>query len=183
VDADVQATGSDPAGTGAGGSPVVGPRWRVVPSPVGALRVAAEGAHLRRIAFTDGDVPELPGPDAGSLEEAVLAEAARQLDEYFTAGRETFDLPIAPRGNEFRRRVWWALADVPYGTTVTYGMLADRLGLPGSARGVGTALGANPIVIVLPCHRVIGADGGLTGFGGGVARKEALLALEGSALL
>lgn len=80
--------------------------------------------------------------------------------------------------------MWWALADVPYGTTVTYGALAHRLGLPaGSARGVGGALGANPIVIVLPCHRVVGADGGLTGFGGGVARKEALLALEGSALL
>jgi len=159
-------------------------RWRVVASPVGPLRLAAEGAHVRRIAFTDGEVPALPGPDPGTLEEAVLAEAARQLDEYFTAGRETFDLPIAPRGNEFRRRVWWALADVPYGTTVTYGVLADRLGLPpGSARGVGNALGANPIVIVLPCHRVVGADGGLTGFGGGVARKEALLALEGSALL
>lgn len=159
-------------------------RWRVVPSPVGPLRLAAEGAHLRRIAFTDGEVPALPGPDPGTLEEAVLAEAARQLDEYFVAGREAFDLPIAPRGNDFRRRVWWALADVPYGTTVTYGALADRLGLPaGSARGVGNALGANPIVIVLPCHRVVGADGGLTGFGGGVARKKALLALEGSALL
>lgn len=165
-----------------GASP--GLRWRVAPSPVGPLRLAAEGAHLRRISFTDGEVPGLPGPDPGTLEEAVLAEAVRQLDEYFTAGRETFDLPLAPRGNDFRRRVWWALADVPYGTTVSYGTLAARLRLPaGSARGVGSALGANPIVIVLPCHRVVGADGGLTGFGGGVARKEALLALEGSALL
>ena len=111
----------------------------------------------------------------------MLDEAARQLEEYFAGGREQFALPLAPRGTDFQRSVWRALAEVPYGTTVSYGELATRVGAP--ARAVGVGLGANPIVIVLPCHRVIGADGGLTGFGGGVARKERLLALEGSALL
>ncbi|WP_304606032.1 methylated-DNA--[protein]-cysteine S-methyltransferase [Actinotalea lenta] len=156
-------------------------RWRVLPSPVGPLLLGAQGPHLRRIAFTDEEPTGLAGPDAGSLEEAVLAETAHQLGEYFAGERERFELPLAPRGTDVQRRVWWALADLGYGTTVSYGTLAARVG--GSPRSVGAALGANPIVIVLPCHRVVGADGGLVGFGGGVARKETLLALEGSALL
>lgn len=159
--------------------------WRAVPSPVGPLHLGADGPYLRRVTFADAD-DALPGPapEPGSLAEAVLAEAARQLGEYFAGRREVFELPLAPRGNDLQRRVWLALRDVPYGTTVTYGELADRLGLPsGSARAVGAALGANPLAVVLACHRVIGADGGLTGFGGGIARKTALLALEGSALL
>lgn len=174
-------------------------RHRTVASPVGPLRLAAEGPYLRRLAFTDDvdpadgtappDSTAPPGdatqPDGtGALEDAVLAETVRQLEEYFAGTREVFELPVAPRGTDLQRRVWLALRDVPYGTTVTYGELAGRLDLPpGSARAVGAALGANPIVIVLACHRVIGADGGLTGFGGGIVRKETLLALEGSALL
>jgi methylated-DNA-[protein]-cysteine S-methyltransferase len=162
-------------------------RWRTVDSPVGPLRLGAEGAHLRHIAFDRHDRPTIgtdQEPDPGSLEDAILCEATRQLGQYFSGEREAFELPAAPRGSEFQRHVWAALREVPYGTTVSYGELADRMGLPaGSARSVGLALGANPIVIVLPCHRVVGADGTLTGFGGGIARKEALLALEGSALL
>lgn len=157
---------------------------RVVTSPVGLLRIEAEAAAVRRVTFLDDDraadaVADLAPPDGH--EGAVLDEAQRQLEEYFAGDREEFALPLAPRGTAFQRSVWRALAEVPYGTTVSYGELAARVGSP--ARAVGTALGANPIVIVLPCHRVIGADGGLTGFGGGVARKERLLALEGSALL
>ncbi len=162
-------------------------RWRTVDSPVGPLRLGAEGAHLRHTAFDHDDGPAIDAgqePEPGSLEDAVLCEAAHQLGQYFSGEREAFELPVAPRGSEFQRRVWAALREVPYGTTISYGELADRVGLPpGSARSVGLALGANPIVIVLACHRVIGADGTLTGFGGGIARKEALLALEGSALL
>ncbi len=163
-------------------------RWRTMDSPVGPLRLGAEGAHLRHVAFDRDDDrrAERPRqePEPGSLEDAVLGEATRQLEQYFSGEREAFELPAAPRGSEFQRHVWAVLREVPYGTTISYGELADRMGLPpGSARSVGLALGANPIVIVLACHRVIGADGTLTGFGGGVARKEALLALEGSALL
>lgn len=163
-------------------------RWRTVPSPVGPLRLAAEGEHLRRIAFTD-DRPDRESadpadpPEPGSREDAVLTEAARQLAEYFAGEREGFDLPLAPRGTEFQRRVWRALSAIPYGTTVSYGEIAARLALPpGSARAVGVANSQNPLPIVVPCHRVIGADGGLTGFAGGLARKESLLALEGSSL-
>jgi methylated-DNA-[protein]-cysteine S-methyltransferase len=157
---------------------------------VGPLRLAAEGEHLRRISFTD-DRPGLkapaedPGdaPEPGSREDAVLTETARQLAEYFAGERERFDLPLAPRGTEFQRRVWRALSAIPYGTTVSYGEIAARLALPpGSARAVGVANSQNPLPVVVPCHRVIGADGGLTGFAGGLARKERLLALEGSSL-
>jgi len=164
-------------------------RWRTVPSPVGPLRLGAEGEHLRRVSFTDDrpghEAPVDAGepPEPGSREDAVLTEAARQLAEYFAGERERFDLPLAPRGTEFQRRVWRALAAVPYGTTVSYGTIAARLDLPpGSARAVGVANSQNPLPILVPCHRVIGADGGLTGFAGGLARKETLLALEGSSL-
>ncbi|MCV2392716.1 methylated-DNA--[protein]-cysteine S-methyltransferase [Actinotalea sp. M2MS4P-6] len=160
---------------------------RVVASGVGPLLLEADGPRVRRITFLGPEQAEAArtaaasAPEESPLEEALLDETARQLAEYFAGEREEFALPLAPRGSEFQRSVWRALADVPYGTTITYGELAARVGA--SARAVGVALGQNPIVIVLPCHRVIGADGGLTGFGGGVERKETLLALEGSALL
>jgi methylated-DNA-[protein]-cysteine S-methyltransferase len=111
---------------------------------------------------------------------AAFGEVARQLDEYFDGSRTTFDLPLAPAGTPFQRRVWDELARIPRGTTVTYGELAARVGHPGASRAVGAAVGRNPISIVVPCHRVVGADATLTGYAGGVERKASLLALEGA---
>ena len=125
------------------------------------------------IRFLERGSPSPPAP-AG-----VLAEAADQLAAYFAGRLRRFDLPLAPEGTPFQREVWDLLREIPYGVTWTYGQAAGRLGRPKSSRAVGAANGANPIPIVLPCHRVIGADGGLTGYGGGVDRKRALLELEG----
>jgi methylated-DNA-[protein]-cysteine S-methyltransferase len=105
-------------------------------------------------------------------------EARRQLDEYFAGTRREFDLRLAPQGSEFQRRVWDALREIPYGETESYGELAARIGRPGSARAVGAANGQNPICVVVPCHRVIGAGGSLTGYAGGLERKRLLLDLE-----
>jgi len=105
---------------------------------------------------------------------------ARQLADYFAGRRQDFDLPVDPPGTPFQRQVWAELARIPYGRTVSYGELARRVGRPAAARAVGAANGANPVPIVLPCHRVIGADGSLTGYGGGLPIKRALLALEGA---
>jgi methylated-DNA-[protein]-cysteine S-methyltransferase len=102
----------------------------------------------------------------------------KQLREYFAGQRADFDLPLAPEGTEFQRTVWRNLRDIPYGETISYGELAKRVGNPKASRAVGAANGQNPIPIVIPCHRVIGANGKLTGFGGGLPTKEALLALE-----
>jgi len=110
-------------------------------------------------------------------------EVERQIDEYVRGERRSFDLRIAPRGTDFQRRVWDLLREIPFGETRTYGEIAHSLGKPGSSRAVGGANGANPIVIVIPCHRVIGTDGSLTGFGGGIEAKRALLALEGQRTL
>ena len=110
---------------------------------------------------------------------APFPEARAQLEDYFAGRRRTFDLPLAPVGTPFQRRVWEALREIPYGETVSYGVLAARLGQPGAGRAVGLANGQNPISIVIPCHRVIGAGGALTGYGGGLERKRWLLALEG----
>jgi methylated-DNA-[protein]-cysteine S-methyltransferase len=152
------------------------------------LTLAADGGALVLLQF-DGSEEDGSGDPGGrdgecvEPDERVLDAAQLQLAEYFAGEREDFDLPLAPRGSPFQRRVWLALREIPYGTTTTYGVIADRLGLPaGSARAIGLANGQNPIAVVVPCHRVIGADGGLTGFGGGIERKEVLLALEGSAL-
>lgn len=174
-------------------------RTRRVPSPVGELRLSADGGALVGLHFTDdragtGETAAAPQPaettqvadpreDGTGDDERVLDAAELQLAEYFAGTRETFDLPLDPRGSDFQRRVWAALREIPYGTTTTYGEIARRLGLPtGASRAVGLANGQNPIAVVVPCHRVIGADGGLTGFGGGIARKETLLTLEGTSL-
>ena len=109
-----------------------------------------------------------------------VAHVAAQIDEYFEGKRRAFDLPLAPRGNTFLQRAWKALRQVPYGTTTSYGELAKSLDPPTSARAMGRANAVNPISVVVPCHRVIGADGSLTGYGGGLNRKEALLRLEGA---
>lgn len=150
-------------------------RSLVVDSPVGPLELVERHGELVGIRFD-------AAPTAGSDREVapVLAAAARQLAEYFAGGRREFDLPCGPDGTAFQRAVWADVASVPWGTTTTYGAVAARLGLPaGASRAVGAANGANPLPIVVPCHRVVGSDGRLTGYAGGLARKAALLRLEG----
>lgn len=151
--------------------------WHEIDSPIGRLLLAADGAALVQVHFQAGPHPLQPAP-AWRHDAAPLSAAARQLMEYFAGSRRCFDLPLAPRGTPFQLAVWRALLSIPYGETVSYGELAQRLGTPGAARAVGVANGANPLPVIVPCHRVIGADGSLTGFGGGLPIKRALLALE-----
>ena len=152
-------------------------------SPVGPLEVARRGPSVTHILFVDDDVAMLPSAMGSSTPgDAVLAEAQRQLRAYFDGELENFDLPLAPTGTVFQRRVWHELEQIPYGETASYGEIAARLGLaPSASRAVGTANGSNPIAIVVPCHRVIGANGTLTGYAGGLHRKRYLLDLESRA--
>lgn len=151
----------------------------VMPSPIGPLGLQARAGALVAIRF-DASRGQ-PARETVHPPE-VLGEARRQLAEYFAGTRRVFDLPLAPAGTDFRRRVWEALVAVPWGRTTTYGAIAAGLGLPpGASRAVGAANGANPLPIVLPCHRVLGSDGSLTGYAGGLARKAVLLRLEGVA--
>ena len=152
--------------------------WTTVPTPVGDLLLVAVDGALVKAHFAPYDQP--PGPP--SPDEPVLAEATRQLREHFAGERTDFDLPLAPPGTAFQRRVWDELRRIPYGTTTTYGALAERLGDPKCVRAVGLANGRNPIAVVVPCHRVIGSDGKLRGYAGGIERKQQLLALEDSSL-
>jgi methylated-DNA-[protein]-cysteine S-methyltransferase len=151
-------------------------------SPIGPLLIAGAGHAIQLISFAPNK--ESRGkprrPEAGWTEsrEGALGETARQLHEYFEARRMTFDLPLDPLGTEFQRAVWTRLCEIPYGETISYGELARRIGNPNAARAVGAANGANPLPIVVPCHRVIGSSGALTGFGGGLPVKQALLKLE-----
>ncbi len=153
--------------------------FRRIDSPVGRLLIAADEAGLRLIEFPSPRHPVPPGADWREGDHPLLQRAQRQLDEYFAGRRRDFDLPLAPRGTPFQRRVWDELAQIPYGRTRSYAELAQRLGQPSATRAVGAANGRNPLPIVVPCHRVIGADGSLTGFGGGLPRKRFLLELEG----
>jgi methylated-DNA-[protein]-cysteine S-methyltransferase len=149
-------------------------------SPVGELLLIGDGERLRGLHFQRGRRPVAVG--AGwRRAERPFAAARRQLDEYFAGERSAFELPLDGAGTPFQRRVWAALAAIPYGETVSYGELARRIGRPAAVRAVGMANGRNPISIVVPCHRVIGADGALTGYGGGVERKRYLLELESTA--
>ena len=147
-------------------------------SPIGKLLIAGDSDADRYIGFAKDGIPKEPGPGWVELSTEPLEEAARQLCEYFSGKRTEFDLPLAPEGTEFQRNVWRRLQDIPYGETISYGELARQVGNPKASRAVGAANGQNPIPIVIPCHRVIGANGKLTGFGGGLPVKEALLALE-----
>ncbi|MGQ0632641.1 MAG: methylated-DNA--[protein]-cysteine S-methyltransferase [Sporichthyaceae bacterium] len=155
---------------------------QVVDSPVGPLTLVAEDEAL--VALWMHDQRHLPdperfgSPDAG--DSVLLKEAERQLAEYFAGERTTFDLPLAADGTAFQRQVWAALCEIPYGETISYGELARWIGKPAASRAVGLANGRNPIGIVVPCHRVIGASGKLVGYGGGLERKQTLLALEQS---
>lgn len=146
-------------------------------SLVGTLLLAGDDKGLRLISFPTGSKRQEPG--CGWRKDiAPLVEAKRQIDAYFAGELTEFDLALAPHGTPFQLSVWRALCDVPYGTTVSYGELARTIGRPKASRAVGTANGANPLPIVIPCHRVIGSTGKLTGFGGGLDTKAALLALE-----
>jgi len=153
--------------------------FRHLDSPVGTLTIAATDAGLHAIEFPRNRHPaDREGWTEG--DHALIALAARQLSEYFATKRRGFDLPLAPRGTDFQRTVWMTLAGIGYGETISYAQLAHRVGKPTAMRAVGAANGRNPLPIVLPCHRVIGADGSLTGFGGGLPTKQFLLELEGA---
>lgn len=154
--------------------------WCETDTPVGRLLLAGDAAGLRRVHFQSGPSPLRP-PAQWHKDAAPFAPARRQLEEYFGGTRRAFTLPLAPVGTEFQLAVWQALKAIPYGDTLSYAELARRVGREGSARAVGLANGANPLPIIVPCHRVIGSDGSLTGFGGGLDIKRALLMLEGAA--
>jgi len=149
-----------------------------IDSPVGRLRLIASDTALVGIWFENGRDGKRPWPAIPRRDSEILARVRTQLAEYFAGERREFDLPLDPRGTEFQRSVWQRLTRIAYGETTTYGALARELGDPGASRAVGLANGSNPIPIVIPCHRVIGADGSLTGFGGGLPIKQALLELE-----
>lgn len=160
-------------------------RYDVMPSPVGQLVLTATDEGLTGVLFESNRhaSPRLAEWDrigAGDADDAArsLAAARAQLEEYFAGTRRVFDLPLAPNGTPFQRRVWLALREIPFGATTTYGAIARRLGDPKSVRAIGAANGRNPIPIIVPCHRVIGADGSLIGFGGGLERKQWLLTHE-----
>jgi methylated-DNA-[protein]-cysteine S-methyltransferase len=156
-------------------------RYTLVGSPVGDLLLTGDGAALCGCWFTDGDggAARRRGLER---DDAAFADVAAQLGEYFAGARTTFDVELAPSGTEFQRRVWAQLRTIPYGETRSYGAVAAELGTPGASRAVGLANGRNPISIIVPCHRVIGADGSLTGYGGGMERKRHLLDLERGSL-
>ncbi len=153
--------------------------WTVIDSPIGPLRLVAVAGRLTAIEFSpfrDDD-----GRPRGERDDAdpVLTATASQLGEYFAGHRRDFDLPLAPRGTDFQQRVWARLLAIGWGATTSYGQIARDLGLTNAAsRAVGSANGSNPIPIVIPCHRVVGADGSLTGYAGGLDRKRLLLDLE-----
>ena len=157
------------------------PRHRTHPSPIGELTIVAEDEALTRVHMDAAKYrPQdaaIYGPAAGP-DDGLLAAAVDQLEGYFRRELTTFDLPLAPHGDEFAQRVWGLLLQIPYGATTTYGALARKLGDPNLAQAVGRANGHNPIAIVIPCHRVIGADGSLVGYAGGLDRKRFLLTLE-----
>ena len=146
-------------------------------SPVGELTLVAEDGKLTGVYFPH----HWYRPDSatfGDRDDAGFGEAKRQLAEYFTGNRERFGLPLGPRGDAFQQRVWELISHIPYGRTVSYGDLAKELGDGILAKDVGAAVGRNPLCVIVPCHRVVGKDGSLTGYAGGLARKRFLLSLE-----
>ena len=151
--------------------------YRFLDSPVGGLLLARDEAGLRLIHFQQGRHPTRPAAGWRRDDEA-FDDVISQLEEYFEGKRRRFELRLAPEGTPFQRRVWQALLDIPYGKTTSYGELASRIGQRSASRAVGLANGSNPLPIVIPCHRVIGSNGKLTGYGGGVAIKQRLLTLE-----
>jgi methylated-DNA-[protein]-cysteine S-methyltransferase len=156
----------------------IAPIWYdELPTPIGTLRLVADDHGLREVWFEQGRHQKAPQSHWTRASEP-LALARQQLMEYFAGERQQFDLPLHPHGTPFQLKVWLELARIPYGVTISYGELARRIEQPQAVRAVGAANGRNPLPIVLPCHRVIGSDGSLTGFGGGLPTKRYLLSLE-----
>ncbi|MFF2271711.1 methylated-DNA--[protein]-cysteine S-methyltransferase [Agromyces sp. NPDC058136] len=161
-------------------------RHATLSTPLGGLLVVAEGDALAGIYFPGHWHPPAAGTigvEVAARDDALIVRLGVELDEYLAGTRTAFDLPTAPDGDEFQHAVWAMLWDIPLGETVTYGELAARLGDRNLARRVGGAVGRNPLSIVVPCHRVVGADGSLTGYAGGLERKRFLLELEGAAVV
>jgi methylated-DNA-[protein]-cysteine S-methyltransferase len=146
-------------------------------SPIGTLLISGDAGELQQILFSTNGRPARPDP-AWQEDSSALGDVIRQLRAYFAGELENFDLALAPQGTPFQQKVWSELQKIPYGETISYGELARRIGNPNASRAVGLANGSNPISIVIPCHRVIGSNGKLTGYGGGLPIKEKLLALE-----
>jgi len=154
-----------------------------IETPIGRVQVVASARGICRMEFAEKFRPVRAGhaaPQDVKQAQGHADLAARQILEYFDGKRREFDLPLDLRGTEIQLRVWKQLLEIPFGKTLTYAELARRSGIPAAARAAGAACGANPVWLVVPCHRVIGSDGGLHGYGGGLWRKKALLELEGS---
>jgi methylated-DNA-[protein]-cysteine S-methyltransferase len=149
--------------------------YSTITSPIGELLLTSDGKSVTRLHMRTNGAWRT---DGWRRDDAALSEPRAQLQAYFAGELREFELPLAPGGTPFQQRVWRALCDIPYGETISYGELARRIGQPAAARAVGLANGQNPIAIVVPCHRVIGANGSLTGYGGGLERKRWLLAHE-----
>jgi methylated-DNA-[protein]-cysteine S-methyltransferase len=156
-------------------------QYRTIDSPIGPLTLAGLGSVLTNLRMVDQTYE--PSRADWSLDPGAFDDAVDQLDAYFAGELTDFDLKLDLRGTEFQQRVWKALLTIPYGETRSYGEIAEQIGAPGAARAVGLANGRNPIAIVVPCHRVIGSGGSLTGYGGGLERKQTLLELEKRATL
>jgi len=146
-------------------------------TPVGALRLVGSEMGLSMVWFLRGSKRQEPNPD-WKEDAAFFMDVRRQLDEYFAGALREFDIPLVFEGTSFQKRVWKRLQAIPYGETISYGELAKKIGDPKAVRAVGAANGQNPIPIIVPCHRVIGSNGSLTGFGGGLENKRKLLELE-----
>jgi methylated-DNA-[protein]-cysteine S-methyltransferase len=151
--------------------------YTTIDSPIGELLLVGDGEMLHRLDIRGGRYPLAVHPSWHQSADS-FREVRDQLSDYFAGRRRTFDVPLALSGSEFERRVWQALRQIPYGETRSYGQLARRLSDPGAARAVGLANARNPVAVIVPCHRVIGSDGTLTGYGGGLERKRFLLDLE-----
>ena len=151
------------------------PRWHSLDSPIGELLLIGDGRALTQLRMGAG---EHDAPEGSRHDPGAFAEAEAQLQAYFGGELTEFELPLAPSGTGFQLRVWAALRAIPYGHTASYGEIAEAVGKPDAFRAVGATNGRNPIAVIVPCHRVIGADGGLVGFGGGLPRKRLLLELE-----
>ena len=151
---------------------------RELDSPVGPLRVVTDAHSLLEVSF-QGRAGISVTPNITGEEPDILKQAIHQLEEYFEGSRRDFDLPLGPSGTEFQQRVWKELLGIPYGATISYAVLAKRLGDPKCIRAAASANGRNPIAVIIPCHRVVGSNGDLVGYGGGLPRKKLLLDLEG----
>jgi methylated-DNA-[protein]-cysteine S-methyltransferase len=148
-----------------------------IDSPLGELLLVGDGHALRGLHMQEGRTAVSVNPQWRAAD-VPFADVRAQLSEYFAGERRDFDIPLAMEGTPFQRHVWGALREIPYGETTTYGELAHRLNMPSASRAVGLANGRNPIAVIVPCHRVIGSNGSLTGYGGGLERKRLLLELE-----